>query len=417
MIWPKLGDRPINIASPGGLIAVACVVEILSMTTLATFPSLIPAFRADWSISNTAAGWIGGIYYVGLMLAVALSTALTDRTNAKTVFLAGLAIGAIGALGFALSASGAWSAGLWRLLQGIGLGATYMPGLKLLNDLLPEQARSRATAIYTASYYLAAGLSYFLALELAHRVGWAWTFGLAALGPVSAFVLAALLIPAAPTLAAPPETRLLDYRPIVRNRAALGFSLLYALHNLELFAFSTWVVPLLVFSRSLQDPAALGVEWHLGTIAALISVIALPASVTGNEVAHRIGRQRVVIGVMILSAALGIVLGAAANAAYWLVVTICFAFSALIAADSATLTAGMVQVAAPRYRGTTMSLYAMIGFTGAFIGPVVFGAALDLAGGDTAPGAWFAAFGAVSLLVLLGPLVVRALIGMEQIYR
>lgn len=387
------------------------------MTTLATYPSLIPAFRAAWSISNTAAGWIGGIYYAGLLVAVAVSTALTDRTNARTIFLAGLAIGALGALGFALSASGAWSAGFWRLLQGIGLGATYMPGLKLLNDLLPERSRSRATAIYTASYYLAAGLSYFLALELVGRVGWAWTFGIAALGPMSALLIAALLLPPAPAPATPLATRLLDYRPIVRNRVAVGFSLLYALHNFELFAFSTWVVPLLVFSRSLQDPAALGVDWHLGTIAALISIIALPASVACNEVAHRIGRQRVIIGVMITSAALGLMLGAAADAAHWLVVTICFAFSALIAADSATLTAGMIQVATQRYRGTTMSLYAMIGFTGAFAGPVVFGAALDLAGGDAAPGAWFAAFGAISLLMLLGPLVVRTLIGMEQIYR
>jgi hypothetical protein len=41
---------------------------------------------------------------------------------------------------------------------------------------------------------------------------------------------------------------------------------------------------------------------------------------------------------------------------------------------------------------------------------VIFGAALDLAGGDRAPSAWLAAFAAISGLVLLGPLVVRLLI-------
>jgi hypothetical protein len=48
---------------------------------------------------------------------------------------------------------------------------------------------------------------------------------------------------------------------------------------------------------------------------------------------------------------------------------------------------------------------------------VLFGSVLDLAGGGTTPGAWLAAFGAVSLLVLFGPLVVRPLIGWERIDR
>lgn len=245
---------------------------------------------------------------------MAVFTALTDRVNAKAVFLTGLAIGFLAALGFAIGASGPWSAGFWRLLQGVGLGGTYMPGLKILTDLLPARAQSRATAFYTATYYLAAGLSYLTALELEARVGWTWTFGLAALGPLAALALAGLLIPAPPRPETRLESRLLDFRPVLGNRQALGFALVYGLHNLELFAFSTWVVPLLVFSRSLQDPAALGMTWHLGTIAAVISIVALPASIGFNEVAHRIGRQRVIIGVMLTSAAVGLVLGASAGA-------------------------------------------------------------------------------------------------------
>jgi MFS-type transporter involved in bile tolerance (Atg22 family) len=64
-----------------------------------------------------------------------------------------------------------------------------------------------------------------------------------------------------------------------------------------------------------------------------------------------------------------------------------------------------------------MSLYAIIGFTGAFVGPVIFGTALDLAGGDQRVRAWLAAFGVIALLMLLGPLVVRQLIGMDRIGR
>lgn len=98
-------------------------------------------------------------------------------------------------------------------------------------------------------------------------------------------------------------------------------------------------------------------------------------------------------------------------------VALALVYSAAIAADSATVTAGVVQVAEPRYKGTTMSLYSLIGFSGAFTGPVIFGAALDAGGGDGTVSAWLTAFALVSLLVLLGPLAVLRLVGMGTVYR
>ena len=403
--------------SPAGLIALVCAIEILSMTPLAAFPALIPVFRDEWAISNTGAGWISGVFFAGMLGAVALGTALTDRLDAKRVFASGLAISTLAALGFAGSAEGAWSAGLWRVLQGVGFGATYMPGLKLLTDLLPVRSASRATSFYTATYYLGAGLSYFVAIELEHALGWRVAFLSIAAGPLIGLLLALLLIPTPPSLQRRPDGRLLDYGPVLASRRALGFSLIYGLHNLEVFAFSSWLVPLLVFSRTLDEGPAPGGDGSLGAIAALVTVVGLPASIAGNELAQRIGRQPVIAGVMLGSATIGVALGALAGADHALVVALAFVYSAAIAADSATTTAGIVEVAPPRYKGTTMSLYAIIGFTGALVGPAIFGAALDLAGGEQTAGAWRAAFGAIALLMLLGPLVVRQLIGMDRIRR
>ena len=120
---------------------------------------------------------------------------------------------------------------------------------------------------------------------------------------------------------------------------------------------------------------------------------------------------------MLTSAAIGALLGALSSHTHGLVVALCFVYSIAIAADSATTTAGIIQVAPPPYKGTTISLYSIIGFTGAFLGPVIFGTALDLAGGERTPGAWFAAFATIALLMLLGPLVVRRLIGTAPLER
>ena len=90
------------------------------------------------------------------------------------------------------------------------------------------------------------------------------------------------------------------------------------------------------------------------------------------------------------------------------------AHSITITADSATITAGVIKAAAPRYKGTTMAMHSVIGFVGAFLGPIVFGAVLDLAGGGQTPAAWGFAFGSMAVVLMLGPLAVAKLVGMER---
>ena len=70
-------------------------------------------------------------------------------------------------------------------------------------------------------------------------------------------------------------------------------------------------------------------------------------------------------------------------------------YSMLVMAESATLTAGMVAAAPEALRGTAMGLYSLMGFAGGMIGPMVFGAALDAAGGSARNAAWLAAYAAI----------------------
>ena len=54
-----------------------------------------------------------------------------------------------------------------------------------------------------------------------------------------------------------------------------------------------------------------------------------------------------------------------------------------------------------------MGLYSLAGFGGGLLGPVVFGAALDLAGGSEPACAWIAAYAAIGAGCLAAPLVAR----------
>ncbi len=94
-----------------------------------------------------------------------------------------------------------------------------------------------------------------------------------------------------------------------------------------------------------------------------------------------------------------------ASMPFVIVVALAFAYGVTVIGDSATLTAGVVAAADPRYRGATMAMHSMIGFVGSFLGPLAFGAVLDVAGGEGSGFAWGAAFSSLALVILVGPVL------------
>jgi MFS family permease len=393
------------------LILAMCIAETLGMATFATCPALLPTFREEWGLSNTEAGWIGGVYFAGYLLSVPVLVSLTDRVDPRRIYLFAMVLSCASAIGFAVAADGVASASLWRFLQGVGLAGTYMPGLKALTDALPEKAQSRAVAFYTSSFGVGSSLSFVIAGELAAAFDWHWAFILSAIGPALAFIFAYwVLRPKPPAMDALPATRLLDFRPVFANRRALAFTLGYLVHNWELFGYRTWIVAFLVFSQSQQPAGAIGLAWSATTLAALINLIGLPASVLGNELAHRFGRRQVLIAVMTASAVAGTAFGfSGATLPFVAVIFLAFVYGWTVIGDSATLTAGVVAAADPRYRGATMAMHSMIGFVGSFLGPLAFGAVLDAGGGEQSGMAWGIAFASLSAIILIGPVLMMTL--------
>ena len=389
------------------LILVLCTAEVAGMAGFATFPALLPTFLAEWRLSNTEAGWISGIYYLGYVGLVPVLVSLTDRVDPRRIYLGAMALSTVATLAFGLAATGFWSALGLRVLAGVGLAGTYMPGLKILSDHIEGPRQSRAIAFYTASFSIGASLSFLLSGEIAEWLDWRWAFALAALGPAAAYALVALTIAPAPP---PPEAEghLLDFRPVFANRRALAYILAYGAHSWELFAYRSWLVAFLVFSQGLQRDG--GAMWSATVIAALVNLLGWPSSVLGNELASRFGRARVVALIMAVSALVAAAIGFSAPLPYVLVVGLCLLYGVTVIGDSGALTAGAIAEAEPGRRGATMAVHSTVGFSGAFIGPLVFGVVLDLAGGGASALAWGLAFLSMGLGAALGPLAIAVLL-------
>lgn len=389
------------------LVALLCATQVLNMLDNATFPALIPVFQPLWGLSGTEAGWVSGIYYAGYAAAVPLLVTVTDRFDARAIYLACCLVGALAAFAFTFFAEGLWTALIFRAIGGVSLAGTYMVGLKLLSDRLDEGRRGRAVAVYTAFFGIGASLSVFVAGEVEALAGWSAAFAVAGVGALIAFVLIVFFVRALKPQAAP-QQGLFDFRPVLRNRPVMAYTLGYAAHIWELFGFRTWLVAFLVFVFAQQPGLAEG-AWTPTQIATIVLLLGMPASIAGNEIATRFGRQRSVAAFMAASGGIALVLGFLAGGPLWLLVLLLAVYGCVIMADSGALTAGTVISAAPERRGATMALHSLVGFGSGFVSPLAFGAVLDLGGGTGSGLAWGFAFALMGVGVLTGPLVLARL--------
>jgi MFS family permease len=378
-----------------------CAAESLSMTGFACYTTLLPTLMKAWDLNNSEAGLIGGVFYSGYMLVVPVLSSLTDRVDSRRIYFGACLLSAAGAAGFALLANGLWSALFFQFLIGAGLAGTYMPGLKTLTDHLEGKAQSRATAYYTACFGVGSSISIVASGKIATLVGWQWAFAFGAVGPVVAALLVVCAMPRGRIATAHAQSpALLDFRPVVRNRTTMLYVLGYSVHNYELFGQRSWMVAFLVFVGT-QQPA--GLPLAAATLAAMINVLGPVMSVSGNELALRFGRQRMIILFMSFSGSMACVIGFTA-AWPWAVVFVlmCVHYGSMLG-DSAALTAGVVAATPVHQRGATMAVYSLAGFTVAFLAPLVFGVVLDLAGGNQNVIAWGLAFASIGIFGVFAP--------------
>jgi predicted MFS family arabinose efflux permease len=365
---------------------------------------VVPAIMAQhlmplWNLSASQAGLMASAYAFGYMLAVPVLTALTDRIDARGILLGGSLLSGLATIAFGLFADGLLSASLLWGLAGIGFGGAYMPGLKALTDRLPAGDTSRSVTLYTASFSVGVGLSFLVSQLVADRFGWRSAFLVTGLGPLLMIAACFMLAPFKPK---PSPGHPLDFRPVFRNRTALGYILGYGAHCFELYGMRTWLVSFWTFVAARNAEGVL-----LGPIAisVIVTLLSLPASVLGNEAALRYGRHRAITAIMTASAAVAIAIGFGVTLPVPVLLVLVFIYGFTVPGDSGALTSGMNASAVAQQRGATMALHSTVGFGLSALGAWGTGIALDAAGGPESASGWLAAFALLATGILVGPLV------------
>jgi predicted MFS family arabinose efflux permease len=382
------------------LVAIVCSAQTLVQIGAFFWPALLPDLAPGWGLSNSGAGWITAAFYGAYMIAVPVLVTLTDRVDPKRIYLLGVGLTVAGHALFALYAEGFWTALAFRALAGIGWAGTYMTGLKLLADRVDARMMSRATAGHAASIGFSGALSFATAELLADLGGWRSAFAVAAGCALVAWLMVALAAPRREGPAAKPASGggLYDFRPVLRNRSAMAYATAYCIHTLEMSALRGWGVAFLAYVAAATGSG--GGALSPAVVVTILGLAGTAASLLGNEAAIRFGRRGLVQAAMLGSALVGGLIGFVGPTSYTLAAGLMLLWGILIWLDSSSLTAGAAGTAEPERRGATLAVHSTLGYAGGFVGPLLVGAVLDLAGGAS-PFGWGMAFAGVALLVVV----------------
>jgi predicted MFS family arabinose efflux permease len=384
------------------LVTAMCIAQVCNLLPHVVVPAIMAQhLMPAWQLSAAQAGLMASAYAFGYMLAVPVLTPLTDHFDARGILLIGSAVSGLATIAFGLFANGLLSASLIWAVAGAGFGGAYMPGLKALTDRLPPGDMSRSVTLYTSSFSVGVGLSFLISQLVADFYGWRIAFFVTGVAPLGMVIVCLLLAPFKPK---PSPGHPLDFRPVFRNRTALGYIFGYGAHCFELYGMRTWIVAFWAFVAARDGGGVL-----LGPVAVsvLVTLLSLPASVLGNEAAIRFGRRRAITVIMFASATVAIVIGFTATLSPLLLLPLVLLYGLTVPGDSGSLTAGMSQSAVPANRGATMALHSTVGFGSSALGAWGTGVALDAAGGPANGTGWLAAFSLLAAGILVGPIALR----------
>ena len=381
------------------LVAAMCIGQVGNLLPHVAVPAVMAQHLMPlWNLSAAEAGLMASAFAFGYMLAVPVLTTLTDRIDARGILFVGSTVSGLATVAFGLLAEGLASAiAIWAL-AGIGFAGAYMPGLKALTDRLGPGDISRSVTLYTASFSLGVGLSFLVSQLIAEALGWRAAFMVTGLGPLAMLAVCAGLAPVRPK---PVSRPLLDFAPVFKNRQALGYVLGYGAHCFELYGMRTWIVAFWTFVAARNAGTAL---FDPLTVSVVTAVLAMPASVAGNEAAIRFGRRRAIVWFMCASGAIAALIGLAAGGPPALLLALVLLYAVSVPVDSGALTSGMAGSAHPDYRGATMALHSTVGFGLSAAGAWAVGVAIDAGGGVATPSGWLAGFLVMAAGVLVGPL-------------
>lgn len=177
------------------LLGVLFAGVLMGALDIAIVGPALPAIQEDFGVGGRGLSWVFNTYILVALLSAPLMAKLSDRYGRRTIYLADVALFALGSLIVALAPSFAVLLG-GRAVQALGAGGIFPVASAVIGDVFPPERRGPALGLIGAVFGLAFLLGPLLGGVLLH---WSWQWLFVVNLPVAAviFVRAARLLPGA----------------------------------------------------------------------------------------------------------------------------------------------------------------------------------------------------------------------------
>ena len=400
------------IFAPGsaGWLAALCSSRVLSATWFVAYSAVLPLTQVAWGLSGKEAGMIQAAFHLGYLTSLFIDGFIADHYGAKRAYLVtGIAAWSSPIL-FVLFADGFWSAFWLHALTGLCQGGSYTPALALINDNVARERRGRAMGFLIAGSSAGYAICLLTAGAALKLTDWRGALAVIAALPLVSWLLGLYVLRGTPNFIHPRpagESLLASLPAVWKNRRGMLSIWGYTFHNWELLGIWAWLpafltAALLAHGSGTGEAAALAL-----TLSALTYVANIAGSIVGGTMADRWGRTKTILLWSCVSLSLSFSIGWLIALPIALLVALACLYNFAGIADSSTHSTVLAESVPPHYVGVAYAVRSVVGFGMGVISPVVFGWALDVAGGGKTSGdayAWGIAWMTLGLGGLLGPL-------------
>lgn len=409
----------------GHSVLLLCFITIVfDGYDLVIYGSTIPSILKyqEWGLTTAAAGMIGSLALVGMLLGTMSVGMLTDRLGRRRIMLASITMFSICMLLTAFAPT-AEIFGALRFLTGLGLGGVVPTCIALTVEYARKERRQIANALMFSGYSVGGVGASLLAINLLPHVEFRWLYAIGALPLVTLLPVAWKLLPESVAYlartgrtaeaGATAERFGLIYSDIVSTddtgtAPAAGNSSLRTIFTRKfllstiLFALANFCGLLLVYGLNTWLPQIMRqAGFNLGdslTFLLVLNAGAIIGSISASMVADRIGIKKVVTASFLLAFVAILMLTLQLPLAMLLVIV---AFAGLGSVGTQILVGGYCATHYPQSLSATALSWSLgVGRIGAICGPIIGGAVASLAFGWQMNFYMFAIFAVVGAVVV-----------------
>jgi MFS family permease len=379
---------------------------------ISSYVAALAFVKDEWDLNNTQAGAVYSASMAGAVFAALVLIPLTDRLGPRRILIGSAILSVVAHTLFPLAANNIVTGVALRVLAGVGFLGVYTPGLRIVAERFAGGGRGTAIGVFVTAQYAAHSGSLAITGALMSNLGWQgwgiWGSRLAASEWRPAYLAVSLMaVVSIPTLfvllrgtTASSEggsSGRLDPR-VLGNPPVRYLILGYSLHAAQLFAVRVWLPVFLtavLVARGVSTTQAVVTGATMGGVALAVGSV---GPVMGGIISDRWGRARSASAIFALSGVCAFLIGWTVDLPWAVIVAVGMVYGWATAADSAIYQTGVIEVSSPARLGSTMAFQASLGLMGGVVGPIAFGAILDVS-----PEAyrWVVSYSALGLLAIV----------------